>query len=284
MEKHQAKSLIIDAFKNNVLGTKPSAQELQLNHDGAEGHWLEIKLGKKPDASNEADFWGYECKKGTKSKVSWGDWTANYRIFGDKNYFPHDTIGKNQSDFVRIFGQPNPDKNNRFAWCSPNSPTYCGETSHHGHDLIIDENLDILLTYSFSKDQRANKLSIIPSMFQKENLVIMKWCGTDSSFISYKAKAEADPKILFSSVQTSLQSKVENKFGIYGWFKCLKDKQGIYNRLEFGDSISYIEWLVHVEDKNIYFDSGKREDSTKPYESWRSNNPFWKSLVTSEYP
>ena len=284
MDKYEAKSLIIDAFKHNVLGTKPSDQELNLNHDGAEGHWLEVRLGKSPDASNEADFWGYECKKGTRSKVSWGDWTANYRIFCDMNYFPNSSIGKNQTEFVRIFGQPNPNKGNRFAWCSPNSPRYCGVTSDHGHDLSIDENLDIILTYSYSKDQRANKFLIVPSHFQKENLLIMKWFGTHDSFKSYKDRAQSDPNILFHPSQTSLQSKVENKFGIYGWFKCLKDREGIYEKIEFGDSLSYLEWLKHVEDRNIYFDSGKREDSTKPYESWRSDNRFWRTLVTSVYP
>ena len=45
MDKYEAKSLIIDAFKHNVLGTKPRS-ELNLNHDGAEGHWLEVRLGK----------------------------------------------------------------------------------------------------------------------------------------------------------------------------------------------------------------------------------------------
>ena len=92
MSKQVAKQKIIHAFKKNVEGTSPSSQELNANHDGAEGHWLEIKLGKKPDASNEADFWGYECKNDTTSKTTWGDWTGNYRIYHDKNFF---TLTKN---------------------------------------------------------------------------------------------------------------------------------------------------------------------------------------------
>ena len=112
MEKEVAKLKILKAFKNKVQGVKPSPKDLKSNFDGSEGHWLEKKLGKIPDASNEADFWGYECKNDTSQKTSWGDWTPTYCIYYDDKFF---TGKKKQDQFVKVFGRANPDKNFRFS-------------------------------------------------------------------------------------------------------------------------------------------------------------------------
>ena len=285
MGKDEAKSLIIKTFKENVEGTKPSSQELNANHDGAEGHWLEIKLGKKPDASNEADFWGYECKNDTTGKTTWGDWTPNYRIYYDKNFFNSAKNSDNQDEFVRIFGKKNPNKKNRFSWSGTPVPTRIGNISPFGQSLEIDEYKNIIIIYSFSKDTRKDKSSIIPSIMQKDNLVLMTWFGTASNFESYKTIAENDENIFFQNhTQRSLEHKVINKFGEHGWFKCLKDNQSNFDRIEFGDSLTYLEWLSHAKKGDIYFDTGMYEGNSRPYCQWRSNNKFWTSLVTSKYP
>jgi hypothetical protein len=39
------KKTIIDNFKANVKGKKYDATGFNLRHDGAEGHWLEMKMG-----------------------------------------------------------------------------------------------------------------------------------------------------------------------------------------------------------------------------------------------
>ena len=274
MDKDQAKSLIIDAFKNNVLGTKPSAQELQLNHDGTEGHWLEVKLGKKPDASNEPDFWGYECKADTTSKTTWGDWTANYRIFNDSNYFTEKTLADRQNKFVTIFGSPNPKKNGRYSWSGKPVPSRHGDLSENGQSLNVDMNLDVSITYSYSLDQRPDKQSHVPSLFKKENLLLMKWFGYEGSFQSYKITAQNDPNLDFHFSQKSLESKVLSKFGKYGWFKCLKDKNGIYQSLAFGDSLNYQQWIDQVLKGSIYYDAGPYVGNVRPYSMWRSDNTF----------
>ena len=285
MSKQVAKQKIIHAFKKNVEGTSPSSQELNANHDGAEGHWLETKLGKKPDASNEADFWGYECKNDTTSKTTWGDWTGNYRIYHDKNFFTLTKNSDNQDEFVRIFGKKNPNKKNRSSWSGSPVPTRIGDKTSFGQRMEIDSEGNIVIFYSFSEDTRKNKSSLIPIIMQKDNLVLMKWYGTESSFESYKAITENDNNIFFQShTQASLEHKVVNKFGEYGWFKCLKDSQGNFDRIEFGDSLTYLEWLSHVKNGDIYFDTGMYEGNIRPYCQWRSNNKFWKSLVTSKYP
>ena len=78
------KEKIKELFFKNVYGLSPNIEGYDKKHAGAKGHWLEKKLGKRPDASNEADFWGYECKNFTSNKTTWGDWSANEYIF-DKN-------------------------------------------------------------------------------------------------------------------------------------------------------------------------------------------------------
>ena len=71
------KEKIKELFFKNVYGLSPNIEGYDKKHAGAKGHWLEKKLGKTPDASNEADFWGYECKNFTSNKTTWGDWSAN---------------------------------------------------------------------------------------------------------------------------------------------------------------------------------------------------------------
>ena len=283
-KKELAKKKIVNLFKDKVQGINPNLSNSNKTHDGAEGHWLEIQLGKVPDAKNKADFWGYECKNDTKSKTTWGDWTANYRIYHNKYFFSASKMSDNQDQFVRIFGRPNPKKNSRYSWSGISVPTKIGEESVFGQSLIADEYGDISIYYSFSKDTRFNKALIMPKQMQLDNLLLMKWYGTEKRFQKYKIQATNNKNIFFhKSSQSSLEHKVLNKFGEYGWFKCTKDKFGNYNRIEFGDALTYFEWLEYAKTGNIYFDTGMYEGNTRPYSSWRSNNKFWKTLVTSEY-
>lgn len=283
-KKDLIKQKIINLFKNNVQGINPNLSNLNKSHDGAEGHWLEIQLGKIPDANNRADFWGFECKSDSKSKTTWGDWTANYRIYHDKSFFLGEKNSDNQDQFVRIFGRPNPNKNNRYSWSGISVPTRIGEESACGQILIVDEYGDISIYYSFSKDTRNNKEEIMPEQMQLDNLLLMKWYGTEERFQSYKIKAINDKNIFFhKSSQSPLEQKVLNKFGEYGWFKCIKDEFGNYEKIKFGDALTYIEWLNHARNGDIYFDSGMYEGNPRPYSSWRSNNKFWENLATSEY-
>ena len=75
---------IIKLFKENVYGRSPKTDDFNQRHDGKAGHWLERQMGIAANANNEPDLYGYEMKNSTGSKTTFGDWSANYYIFKDK--------------------------------------------------------------------------------------------------------------------------------------------------------------------------------------------------------
>jgi LlaMI restriction endonuclease len=247
------KEKIIELFFQNVKGNYPDLSGYDAAHDGREGHWLEKKMGIKPNASNKPDLLGYEMKNNTTSKTTFGDWSANYFIYRDKEY------GLNgRNDFLHIFGRPNPEKNMRYSWSGSPSPKIDG-VNDYGQVLIIDADKNIHAKYFYSKDKRLDKRQIIPEMVKQENLTIAKWD------------------------KEKLQKKLERKFNQKGWFKCLKNSQGIYSEIVFGEPINYDTWIKLVATGDVIFDSGMYEGNARPYANWRSSNSFWNKLVTSKY-
>jgi hypothetical protein len=127
-----------------------------INHCGKEGHWLETKMGVKHNAKNEPDINGYEMKKYSK-KITLGDFTASEYVFSGKNKRNlinslnnwTDEIKLSRSDFIRTFGNPNPNKNNRHSWSGKCVPTYNNWNSN-GQTLTINEHYDIIIYYSYS--------------------------------------------------------------------------------------------------------------------------------------
>ena len=85
LSKSESREKIIKNFNQNVLGKYPDKSELKKSHKGYLGHWLESNLGGKIDSDGNADLDGFECKV-ESNKVSWGDWSAPYRIYCDKTY------------------------------------------------------------------------------------------------------------------------------------------------------------------------------------------------------
>jgi len=75
------KKKIIDLFFTNVKGKESDVSGANSRHDGKEGHWLEQQMGVAANASNSPDIYGYEMKNTTKSKTTFGDWSANEYIF-----------------------------------------------------------------------------------------------------------------------------------------------------------------------------------------------------------
>lgn len=125
--------------------------------------------------------------------------------------------------------------------------------------LVIDANSDILAIYSFSKDARTDKSAIVPIRFQIENLVLARWD------------------------KDSIQKKLEDKFNQKGWFKCLKNQEGIYDAIVFGNPINYENWLALVKTGDVFFDSGMYQTNSRNYSQWRANNSLWEKLITSKY-
>jgi hypothetical protein len=259
------KRIIIDKFNQNVKGKVSNTTSNNLKHDGKEGHWLETQMGISHNGNNEADLLGYEMKNQTKSgKTTFGDWSADEYIFlhgrtKDKINSINKPYQITRDDFLEIFGKPNELKNGRFSWSGTPCPTYFGDVTSFGQEFTIDDDKNIYIVYSYSKDLRKNKSKIVPINMQIDNLILAKWYGS------------------------VLKTKVERKFNQNGWFICTKNTKGEYDKIHFGNPINYELWIQLFKDKIIFFDSGMHQGNPRPYSEWRASNKFWYSLITDSY-
>jgi len=146
----EGKVEIIRRFVDNVKGQIYDPTGYNARHDGAEGHWLEGKMGLAANALNGADLFGYEMKKPTRSKTTFGDWSPDICLWGRKK--PYDDIEKldRDSEFLKYFGKPNLLKNGRLSWSGEPVPTIRGYNSF-GQILQIDQGENILASYSYDK-------------------------------------------------------------------------------------------------------------------------------------
>ncbi|WP_412471226.1 LlaMI family restriction endonuclease [Halobacteriovorax sp. RT-2-4] len=246
------KEKIIEIFKNNVLGKHPDTLKANSKHCGSKGHWLERAMGIEPNADNKADILGYEMKNQTRSKTSFGDWSADWYIFKSRN---NKATAFSRDQFLEVFGKPNEEKEGRVSWSGEPAPKI-GKFNRFGQKLVVTESKHIRAIYSYSEDQRENKEFIVPIDFQIEDLVLAHW---ESS---------------------SIKAKLEAKFNQLGWFKCEYDKCKGYFAIAFGQAINYETWVALVEQGVVIFDSGMYQGNSRPYSTWRSNNNFWDSLIT----
>ena len=247
---------IIKLFMKNVYGKTPDITGGNPKHDGKKGHWLEKQMELKPNASNTPDLWGYEMKNETTGKTTFGDWSPNYWIFRDKEY------NMTRDGFFRIFGKPNPLKNNRLSWSGTPIPTIDGVNSF-GVKIVIDEDDNISFVYSYSKDTRKNKSKIVPKKLKEKEHTIARW----------NAKGKK-----------SLSEKLERKFNQSGWFKCLLGKNGTYDRIVFGGPMNFNAFIKFFKNGKIIYDGGMYQGNDRPYSQWRAPNAFWNSLVISTHP
>lgn len=252
------KKAIIERFIKNVKGKKCDMSGYNVRHDGAEGHWLERQMGIEHNGDNEPDLLGFEMKKDTKSKTTFGDWSPDVALW--KNEKPYPEIGRidRDTEFLKYFGKPNMKKSGRLSWSGEPAPTIKGYNSF-GQILQVDQDENILACYSYSKDTRLNKSELIPLHFRRDNLVIAKW------------------------LKDSIKEKVERKFNNRGWFKCFKDALGVYKSIGFGDPINYSDWIGLVRVGVVFFDSGMYAGNVRPYAQWRANNNYWDELVKEIY-
>lgn len=249
---------IICRFFNKVYGKIPQINSSHPRHDGAIGHWLETQMGIAHNADNYADLLGYEMKNDTTSKTTFGDWSADFYLFKNKRSNPHSSLSRTQ--FIRIFGKPNPEKGNRYSWSGTPIPTIDTPSTWNGSRMIIDKNDTITIIYNYSDDPRSNKSQIIPIEFQNNPVILASWS------------------------RSWLEPKLSRKFSQNGWFKCYRGSNGVYNRIAFGEPMNFDNWLDLVRKGVVFFDSGMYEGNSRNYSQWRANNSYWESLIVREYP
>lgn len=135
---------IVELFRKNVKGKQPDTTGANARHAGSAGHWLERQMGVAANCKTEPDLLGFEMKNATKSKTTFGDWSANYYIFKDPQY------QFSRSDFLKTFGKPNLEKNGRFSWSGEPIPKI-NQINRFGTTLTIDEHHHVVIVYHFSK-------------------------------------------------------------------------------------------------------------------------------------
>ena len=160
---------IIELFKQNVYGKAPDTTEFNQRHDGKAGHWLEKQMGILPNANNEPDLYGYEMKNSTGSKTTFGDWSASYYIFSDKEN------SLDRTRFMEVFGKPNEAKGGRYSWSGSPIPNFNSPSTYNGSEMAFDDAKNIIIVYNYSKDPRPDKANIVPLKLQQEGIVLARW-------------------------------------------------------------------------------------------------------------
>jgi mRNA-degrading endonuclease RelE of RelBE toxin-antitoxin system len=259
---------IIDLFNKNVKGKKADLSNSNLKHDGSKGHWVEKQMGISRNSKNEADLLGHEMKDKTSSgKISFGDWSADEYIFFNAKKSNTNALNESynltRKDFMLIFGKKNLEKRSRYSWSGEPCPTYYGRISNYGQLLTSDSDNNIIITYSYSKDQRKDKNIIVPIELQKENLVIARW------------------------LYNSIKSKLERKFNQKGWFTFSTNSNDEYEKIHFGEAMNYTSWFKLLQSGKVFFDSGMYHDDDKknirPYSQFRATTGFWHSLIIDTF-
>jgi len=246
---------IVRIFNKNVRDKIIDTSSSNINHDGKDGHWLEKQMGIAHNRATEPDLLGFEMKNATSGKTTFGDWSADYYIF--KN--PESKLTR--TEFIRTFGKPNAAKEYRYSWSGSPIPTVNHNSSYNGSRLVIDDTTNnISIVYDYSNDPRTDKHLIVPEHLQIDNIILAQWLGT------------------------SLARNLERKFGQGGWFKCYKNSEGVYNRIAFGEPITFENWISWVKKGIVFFDSGMYDGNLRNYSQWRANNSHWDSLIQRSYP
>lgn len=254
-DSEQIKLRIIRIFEKNVKGKSPDLSGYNSMHDGAEGDWLTKQMGLTPNGRNEPDFEGFEMKKDS-TKITFGDWSPDHSLFkaparGSK---PELT----RKEFLQIFGtaktHSDPRRNGRFSWSGKVFPVV-NKINEFGQTMLVNDCEDIQAVYNFSSDLRPDKKAIIPAKYQIDNLELAKWC------------------------RASMKLRVENKFNQLGWFRCVKNEDGIYDRIVFGKKIDFPIFISLVRSGKAFCDSGMHDGNNRPYLTWRANKNVWDELL-----
>jgi hypothetical protein len=257
------KQHIITLFNNNVKGIEICLEGQNINHCGKEGHWLESKMGIKHNSKNEPDINGYEMKK-YSIKTTLGDFSASEYAFSIKykrqiiNTFNKwtDEIKISRSDFIKFFGNSNPNKNNRNSWSGKCVPTY-NKWNYNGQNLLITVHNYIVIYYSFVNDTRSIKVDFPEFLKNNDNIIIAIW------------KPE------------KIKPHIDNKFNKKGFFIC-KKIDNKYEKICFGKPFNFEYFIECIKNKKIIFDSGMYDGNSRNYSQFRGTN-FWDELIIEEY-
>ena len=253
MNRDQVKSQIESVFRQNVLGRIPDLSGFNSSHDGAEGDWLTKQMGLSVNGLNEPDFHGFEMKKPTHSKTSFGDWSPDIAIYKGK------AKKLSRTDFLETFGSKKLVLKGgitveRYSWSGSVFPKY-GTFNDFGQRIVVDAEGNIEVEYVHSENRNNESRSGIPDQFHGEKIVLAKWTAQ------------------------VLRKKVESKFNQFGWFKPIKDETGTYVGLQFGKPLNYTNFINLFKSKDVFLDCGMHVGNVRPYMTFRASNKVWDRLA-----
>jgi hypothetical protein len=216
------KTEIMSTFEKKVKNIPIIAKNSK--NCGDEGHCLETLMGIQHNSKNEPDIGGFEMKK-QSAKITLGDFTASEYIFSayNKRSLLNDingwdcSVSMSRTDFIHLFGSPNPLKNNRYSWSGKCVPKY-GIWNDFGQILLFNKDDDLCVYYSYSKDTRNQEM---PNYLKKENTVIVIWKND------------------------KLKKNVENKFNKKGFFLCKKSNK-TFDKISFGKPFDFNHFVKSI--------------------------------------
>jgi hypothetical protein len=239
------KQNIINNFNNNVKGVEICLDGQNMKHNGKEGHWLEKRMGIKPNAKNEADINGYEAKTGDLV-TTFIDKAPTY-MYLNENVLPKRNKHLKKQFWDKYGSLKESDQVTIGGW-SVHKYNKCGQK------MIVDEDNNVSILYDYEQDTRENKsllgLNTLPH-------IIMKW----------------DAKILSTTI--------ENKFNKKGFFKCIKEDNK-FIKICFGKKITFDFWINELKKGIIYHDGYSKVDGRARH-VFRAKNNFWDNLIIEEY-
>ncbi len=259
-------ALLISIFLTTIKSKRPDIKGFNLKHCGKEGHWAEKCFGKNPDNYNRADAFGYEIKL-EGSKITFGDWKANYTIYEDPVYAHlfnnYNAFWTPQDCFCYYFGKPSTRVKNRYSWSGKPVPRFGNKFNSYGQAMMTDINGNIIVIYSYSYDMRENKTAIVPHEFWQDNLILMKWYVYSSP----------DEK------KACLRERFENKFSQQGTLILQKNKSGIVDKLKICGPVKFDDFMTNLKNNVIILDCGMYQGNNRSYHKWRAPKKFWDDYV-----
>lgn len=247
-EREAIRAAIIARFDAKVRGRKPELKGMNRGHDGKEGDWLTREMGLKVNGKNAPDFRGFEMKKFSRGKTTFGDWQPGDSLWTGASK------SMSRDEFLQIFGRPNPAKNGRFSWSGVVFPKLSA-FNDFGQKLLVDDSDTVRAIYSFQKDQTPNKQKRVPAQFQRNDVELANWGS--------------------SRIETLLESK----FNQLGWFRCFKNDSGEYSHLQFGPPITFPLFIGLFRQGRVFIDCGMHMGNSRPYMPWRALNTLWDELA-----
>jgi hypothetical protein len=243
-------------FRVYVQGKRPDLSAYDQRHDGAEGDWLTRQMGLTVNGKNAPDFDGYEMKKDSK-KVTFGDWSPDVALYSGRGR----RAELSRMEFLRAFGVARelsqPTQHTRYSWSGEAFPKL-GSVNGSGQKIEVDRQGNITIFYNYGADARPNKAEVVPQSHRKQTVQLVQWsCGY-------------------------MRKRVESKFNVKGWFICLKNDFGVYDRLLFGPPITFERFINLVRDRSVYCDCGMHSDTVRPYMTWRAAQHVWRAMAEAD--